>query len=123
VTYAGMTALRKRATITLTKPFEAPAKKPRAPRAGEIECDEELFERLRILRRRIADERDVPAYIIFSDATLREMARVCPQSKSEFAQIAGVGQQKLKEFAESFLTEIGEHLRSGQAMASAPGTF
>jgi ATP-dependent DNA helicase RecQ len=123
VTYAGMTALRKRATITLTKPFEAPAKKPRAPRAGEIECDEELFERLRVLRRRIADERDVPAYIIFSDATLREMARVCPQSKSEFAQIAGVGQQKLKEFAESFLTEIGEHLRSDQAMACAPGTF
>jgi len=118
-----MTALRKRTPITLTKPFEAPAKKARAPRVGEIECDEELFERLRALRRKIADERDVPAYIIFSDATLREMARVCPQSKSEFAQIAGVGQQKLKEFAESFLAEIGEHLRSDPAMASAPETF
>jgi len=122
VTDAGMTALRKRTPVTLTKPFEAPAKKVRVPRAGEIECDEELFERLRALRRRIADERDVPAYIIFSDATLREMARVCPQSKTEFAQIAGVGQQKLKEFAESFLAEIGEHLRSDPAMASAPGT-
>lgn len=65
VTDAGMMALRKRTPITLTKPFEAPAKKVRVPRAGEIECDEELFERLRALRRRIADERDVPAYIIF----------------------------------------------------------
>ncbi|HKR52904.1 MAG TPA: DNA helicase RecQ [Chthoniobacterales bacterium] len=123
VTDAGMTALRKRTTITLTKPFETPAKKARAPRAGEIECDEELFERLRILRRRIADERDVPAYIIFSDATLREMARACPQNKNEFAQISGVGQQKLKEFAEPFLAEIGEHLRSDPAMAAAPESF
>jgi len=78
---------------------------------------------LRALRRKIADERDVPAYIIFSDATLREMARACPQSKSEFAQIAGVGQQKLKEFAEPFLAEISERLRSDSAMASSPRTF
>jgi ATP-dependent DNA helicase RecQ len=111
VTDAGMTALRKRTVITLTKPIDAPArKKVRAARAGEIECDEELFDRLRALRRKIADERDVPAYIIFSDATLREMARVCPQSKSEFAQIGGVGRQKLKELAESFLAEIAEHV-------------
>jgi ATP-dependent DNA helicase RecQ len=110
VTDAGMMALRKRTPVTLTKPIEAPAKKTRPPRAGEIECDEELFERLRVLRRKIADERDVPAYIIFSDATLREMARTCPQSKSEFAQIGGVGQQKLREFAEAFLAEIGEHV-------------
>ena len=99
------------------------AKKVRSPRAGEIECDEELFERLRTLRRKIADERDVAAYIIFSDATLREMAQACPQSKSEFAQIAGVGQQKLKEFAEPFLAEIGEHLRSDPAIASSPRMF
>jgi ATP-dependent DNA helicase RecQ len=123
VTDAGMMALRKRTLITLTKPIEAPAKKVRTPRVGEIECDEDLFERLRALRRKIADQRDVPAYIIFSDATLREMARACPQTKIEFAQIAGVGQQKLKEFAEPFLAEIGEHLRSGSAMASSSRTF
>jgi ATP-dependent DNA helicase RecQ len=123
VTDAGMMALRKRTLITLTKPIEAPAKKVRTPRVGEIECDEDLFERLRALRRKIADDRDVPAYIIFSDATLREMAQAYPQTKIEFAQIAGVGQQKLKEFAEPFLAEIGEHLRSGSAMASSSRTF
>ena len=122
-TDAGMTALRKRTPITLTKPFEALAKKVRVLRAGEIECDEELFERLRALRRRIADERDVPAYIIFSDATLREMAQACPQSKSEFAQIAGVGQQKLKEFAEPFLAEISDHLRADLATTSSTQMF
>ena len=120
VTDAGMTALRKRTLITLTKPIETPARKIRAPRAGEIECDEELFERLRALRRRIADERDVPAYIIFSDATLREMARVCPQNKIEFAQVNGVGQQKLKEFAEPFLAEIGDHLAANTAVTNSP---
>jgi len=51
------------------------------------------------------------------------MAQACPQSKSDFAQIAGVGQQKLKEFAEAFLAEIGEHLRSDLAMASSSRTF
>jgi len=123
VTDAGMMALRKRTPITLTKPIEAPAKKVRIQRVGEIECDEELFERLRALRRKVADERDVPAYIIFSDATLRQMARACPQSKSEFAQIAGVGQQKLKELAEPFLAEVGEHLRSDSAMAASSRMF
>jgi ATP-dependent DNA helicase RecQ len=123
VTDAGMMALRQRTPITLTKPIESPEKKVRTARAGEIECDEELFERLRALRRKIADERDVPAYIIFSDATLRQMAQACPQSKSEFAQIAGVGQQKLKEFAELFLAEIGERLRSDLAMVASSRTF
>jgi ATP-dependent DNA helicase RecQ len=123
VTDAGMIALRKRTPITLTKPFDAPAKKVRAPRAGDIECDEELFERLRALRRKIADEQDVPAYIIFSDATLREMGRACPKNKTEFAQIGGVGQQKLKEFAELFLAEISDHLRADLAMTSSPRMF
>jgi ATP-dependent DNA helicase RecQ len=120
VTDAGMTALRKRTPITLTKPVEAPARKVRSPRAGEIECDEELFERLRALRRKIADERDVPAYIIFSDATLREMARTCPQNRAEFAQVNGVGEQKLKEFAEPFLAEISDHLRADTAVTNSP---
>jgi ATP-dependent DNA helicase RecQ len=120
VTDAGMAALRRRTPITLTKPFEAPAKKIRMPRAGEIECDEELFERLRALRRGFADKRDVPAYIIFSDATLREMARACPQNKNEFAQIGGVGQQKVREFAEPFLAEIREYLRTNEVGASSP---
>src|SRR5439155_1162018 len=78
--------------------------------AGAIECDEALFEQLRVLRRKLADERGVPAYIIFSDVSLREMARNYPTTANEFRRIAGVGEQKLRDFAEPFLSEITDYL-------------
>jgi ATP-dependent DNA helicase RecQ len=99
------------ASITLTKPFEPEPKRQRKHRVGEIECDEALFERLRRLRRQIADQHDVPAYIIFSDASLREMARVCPTKPAEFRRVPGVGEQKLKDFAQAFLAEIKGYLQ------------
>ena len=104
LTETGLTTLRQRTSIALTKPPEP--KRERKRRAGEIECDEALFERLRVLRRKLADERDVPAYIIFSDASLREMAHSCPTTVDAFARIPGVGQQKLRDFAEPFLAQI-----------------
>jgi ATP-dependent DNA helicase RecQ len=109
LTQAGLDALRKRTPITLTKQMDVPAK-PEKARAGAIECDELLFERLRVRRRKLADERDVPAYVIFSDVSLREMARAYPTTASEFRRIPGVGQQKLKDFAEPFLGEIRSYL-------------
>jgi ATP-dependent DNA helicase RecQ len=111
LTPAGRTALKQRTTITLTKPAEVPEKVSRT-HAGAIECDEELFEDLRRLRRRIADERDVPAYVIFSDVSLREMARAYPTRLGDFAQIPGVGQQKLNQFGEAFVAAINEFLLS-----------
>jgi len=109
LTPAGLEALRKRTSIVLTKQIEIAEKAPRR-RAGAIECDEALFERLRALRRQFADERGVPAYIIFSDVSLREMARRCPTNSTEFRRIPGVGAQKLKDFGEAFLSEITSHL-------------
>jgi ATP-dependent DNA helicase RecQ len=58
----------------------------------------------------------VPAYIIFSDVSLREMARKYPMNSTEFRRIAGVGEQKLKQFAEPFLDEIKDHLASRPAL-------
>ena len=55
-----------------------------------------------------ADERGVPAYIIFSDVSLREMATKYPANSTEFRRIPGVGEQKLKDYAEPFLAEIQE---------------
>ena len=69
-----------------------------------------LFERLRGLRRGLADERNVPAYVIFSDVSLREMAKNYPTTATEFRRIPGVGEQKLKDFAEAFLGEIKNYL-------------
>ena len=93
----------------LTKQIDI-AEKAARRRAGAIECDEVLFERLRALRRQLADERGVPAYIIFSDVSLREMARKYPTSSAEFSRIPGVGEQKLKDFGEAFLSEIKNYL-------------
>ncbi len=111
ITPDGMQAMRERRKITLTRRRE-PTTSSRSHQAGEIPCDEALFERLRALRRRLADERDVPAYIIFSDVALREMARRYPTSEAEFSRIPGVGHQKLSDFGEFFLEEIGGYLRS-----------
>ncbi len=109
LTRSGRDALRHRAPITLTKQVEVVTRDQKA-RAGAIECDEVLFDRLRGLRRKLADERDVPAYVIFSDVSLREMARNYPTNAGEFRRIAGVGEQKLKDFAEPFLSEIRAYL-------------
>ena len=109
LTHAGRDALRHRIPITLTKQIEVVARDQKA-RAGAIECDEALFERLRGLRRKLADERDVPAYVIFSDVSLREMAKNYPTTATEFRRIPGVGEQKLKDFADAFVAEIKNYL-------------
>jgi len=109
LTPPGRDALRHRTPITLTKQIEVVARDQKA-RAGAIECDEALFDRLRGLRRKLADARNVPAYVIFSDVSLREMARNYPTTATEFRRIPGVGEQKLKDFAEAFLGEIKNHL-------------
>jgi ATP-dependent DNA helicase RecQ len=109
VTPAGLEALRNRTPVTLTKQTEITGKTERR-RPGAIECDEVLFERLRTVRRKLADDRDVPAYVIFSDVSLREMARAYPTIASEFRRISGVGEQKLKDFADRFLSEVNNYL-------------
>lgn len=109
LTPAGLEALRKRTPIVLTKQIDV-VEKGAQRRAGAIECDEVLFARLRALRRKLADERGVPAYIIFSDVSLREMAGNYPTNSKEFRRIPGVGEQKLKDFADAFLNEIQNYL-------------
>ena len=70
------------------------------------EVDAELFERLRALRKRIADAAEVPPYIVFSDATLRDMCAKRPVDAEEFLEVNGVGQTKLARYGEAFLEEI-----------------
>jgi ATP-dependent DNA helicase RecQ len=121
ITDEGRAALKNRKKITLTKPVTAPETKTR--HVGEISCDEVLFERLRELRKRLADERDVPAYIIFSDVALRQMARNYPESERDFARISGVGEKKLREFGEVFLGEIAAHLQANPRQIFAEESF
>ena len=121
LTAEGRAALKERRMLTLTKPVAAPEQK--LPRVGEIACDEALFERLRALRKRLADERAVPSYIVFSDVALRQMARTYPAGETEFARISGVGDKKLHEFGAAFLGEIAAHLQTNARQIFADDSF
>jgi RecQ family ATP-dependent DNA helicase len=76
-----------------------------------INYDSILFEKLRTLRKQIADERNFPPFIIFGDVSLREMSLYFPKNRDEFLRINGVGQQKLNDFGESFLKVINDYVR------------
>ncbi|MDB6095363.1 MAG: ATP-dependent helicase RecQ [Verrucomicrobia bacterium] len=110
LTPEGMAVLRARTPITLTKPMDLPKAKRVARREGDIECDEILFDRLRTLRKRLADARKVPAYIVFGDTTLRAMARYYPSTPDAMEGIPGMGEKKRAEFAEPFAAEIAAYL-------------
>ena len=110
LTDAGLEALKSRRVIMLTKPMEV--KKARAPRAGEIECDEGLFDRLRKLRKRLGDERGVPAYMVCGDNSLRQMARDYPTDAGSLHGVAGLGEKKVREFGAAFAREVSDYLKT-----------
>ena len=70
--------------------------------------EEALLGRLKGLRMRLARERGVPAYVVFSDRTLVDMARRRPRTEADFAEVHGAGAAKLKRFAVPFLAAIAE---------------
>jgi ATP-dependent DNA helicase RecQ len=84
-------------------------KKRKVPRSMALmgsDVDADLFERLRDLRRDIAAEQGVPAYVVFSDRTLADMAASRPSSDAEFLDVHGVGQAKLERYGQVFLEAI-----------------
>ncbi|CAM3123895.1 ATP-dependent DNA helicase RecQ [Vibrio mytili] len=72
--------------------------------------DKKLFAKLRKLRKSIADEDGLPPYVVFSDATLIDMADILPTSYGEMLAVSGVGQRKLEKYADPFLDLIQEHI-------------
>jgi ATP-dependent DNA helicase RecQ len=68
-----------------------------------------LFEKLRLLRQQLATEQNVPAYVIFGDASLKDMEAKMPKNEIEFMNISGVGQAKLEKYAAVFLKEIAAY--------------
>ena len=99
---------------------------PKANLTGEEthpgSVEEALFAQLRVLRKRLADQQSVPPYVIFSDASLREMCRMRPRSLGEFAKVTGVGSTKLERYGEVFVAGIREfeaEAVSGRAVADA----
>lgn len=83
--------------------------KQRLADLAELDIDSALLSRLKALRRELAQDRKVPAYVVFADATLHDMCRSQPETLENFAQVSGVGPKKLKDFGEVFLDAIKEH--------------
>ncbi len=77
-----------------------------APEAPAASADEALFLALRALRKRLADEKGVPAYVIFGDTALKQMAAFQPRTEAELLAISGVGPKKLAHYGDEFLALI-----------------
>lgn len=121
VTDRGKQLLRRDAIPVLTQP----AKKSGAPRRSAAEnqswegVDRGLFEHLRQLRHRIADERRVPAYVVFGDTTLRELACCRPSTLDRMRMIRGIGQQKLQDFGQAFLDALDQYCQQENLIRDA----
>jgi ATP-dependent DNA helicase RecQ len=115
LTESAASVLRGEEPVTLARWRARPepkAKRPRATRAALAangDVDEALFDRLRDLRRRLAAEQEVPAYVVFADAALLDMAARAPLTRDDFLQVHGVGEAKAERYGEAFLTEIAAY--------------
>jgi len=110
ITERGWNAIRGHETPRLLKPTDAPRR-----RAGEDSwdgVDRGVFDVLRALRRELAEKRKVPAYIVFGDAALRDMARRRPSTIAGFLEVSGVGETKARQYGEAFVAAIREVCRS-----------
>jgi ATP-dependent DNA helicase RecQ len=129
VTARGHRVLRGEDTVPLLRTVARPARgapsrpaRPAVPsRLGRGTSEEDLFETLRALRRAMAEERGIPPYLIFSDATLRELARARPTTEAAFLQIKGVGLRKLQELGPRFLACLREY-GDGSPGAASPAS-
>ncbi len=121
----GLNALKLRTTVMVVRPTAKSggmdaSSATAVARAGDIPCDEKLFEALRVLRKELADAREVPPYVIFSDISLRHMARSYPQESEQFVAVPGVGLKKLEDFGAAFMGVITEWLSAHPRQTFAP---
>ena len=121
VTPQGRRFLKERENIEL--PVLESTKRVLRDSKAELDYDNDLFQKLRELRTRLASERGVPPYVVFGDVSLREMAHYYPQSEASLLKINGVGRVKLNDFGDEFLATIRDYaepksIPDGAAMAS-----
>ncbi len=103
---AARAILKGEATVAIVKP---PARSTAKRRTADDGPEDPLFEALRVTRREIAKEQGVPPYVVFHDATLREMAAFKPRSLHALGQISGVGARKLDAYGDAFLAALRQH--------------
>ena len=97
------------------------AKQAVQPKSKKKRFEEGLLGSLKILRKEIAESEGLPAYVVFNDATLEEMAAEKPLHHSEMAEISGVGKHKLNKYGDIFLKKIKEETLGGKAPKNVKG--
>lgn len=104
--------------ITALKREEPKGKYKTAKVDSSERYDEVLFEKLRAIRKKLAESHHVPPYIIFSDKTLHEMCRQFPETLPDLRKISGVGDAKLERYGGNFITEIKKYLKQNPEISS-----
>ncbi len=109
--------MRKQRSVSIVVPPQEKAiwKGERSEKAEEAEF---LFQRLRQLRKQLADAQSVPPYAIFGDSTLRLMTQMKPKNKQEFSKLAGVGSHKLSQYGDKFIALIQAYLQENDSISS-----
>ncbi|MDB9954473.1 RecQ family ATP-dependent DNA helicase, partial [Flavobacteriaceae bacterium] len=106
----GWKVLRGEQSIKLTLPIIAKEKNTRKPKVMKVtdsgKVNEDLFTELKKLRYSIARQENIPAYIVFSDKSLKAMASDLPVTENQFLEISGVGMNKMKQYGEKFMKVI-----------------
>ncbi|MEZ9892576.1 ATP-dependent DNA helicase RecQ [Vibrio lentus] len=103
--------LRGEMSLELAVPrLDTAVRSAKSDKLSSKNYDKKLFAKLRKLRKSIADEDGLPPYVVFSDATLIDMAEILPTSYGEMLAVNGVGQRKLDKYADPFLDLIQEHI-------------
>jgi len=109
LTEAARPVLRGEVALKLAVPRVIALKPRMAQKSYGGNYDRKLFAKLRKLRKAIADEENIPPYVVFNDATLIEMAEQMPLSAGEMLGINGVGTRKLERFGKEFMALIRSH--------------
>lgn len=94
--------------LTIPKHIGQPNKKKSKDKDASPTPSHPLFDQLRALRRKLADEENKPPFMIFSDATLHEMVQLIPRNEKELLSVSGVGQHKLQQYGQDFLNVLNE---------------
>jgi ATP-dependent DNA helicase RecQ len=109
LTNGAIAVLKSQKTVDIkSSRMQINTKEKRIKEVQDFEYDEALFERLRAKRSELANELEVPAYIIFSDKTLKHLADDMPTNKAEMLEVNGIGEKKFAQFGEAFLAVINE---------------
>lgn len=108
LTSKSVSVLKSQITLTMKVPKKEEKAKlsSKSSKSDSVKIDELLFENLRLLRRKIADEEGVPAYVVFSDAALTDMCAKLPISEEEMLNVTGVGSVKMAKYGSRFLEAL-----------------